>query len=292
MTLCTERIRTLDDIRAFPGGSEAAEITPRDREAAYAFIERTLVRFRYHFGLARAGKGLVRAYLAKVTGYSGAQLTRLIAQQRRTGRIRDHRLRPPARPFATVCTTADMLLPAEMDKAFGHLSGPATKRILWHQCHVFGDKRFERLAEISNGHIYNLRGRRAYRTARTTFRATRGAPSPIGQRRRPRPEGLRTPPDPSRRLVHAHLRIGKDWGKGWGWRRAGRRPGAANGASREGAADGGFAMGGGRASSSRRLLRADSGAVLVLIQRFRRGGRALRRSMERLLVPQSRVFGL
>ena len=95
VTLCTERIRTLDHIRAFLEGSEAADITPHDREAAYAFIERTLVRFRYHFGLPRAGKGLVRKYLvAKVTGYSDAQLTRLIAQQRRTGHIRDHRLRP------------------------------------------------------------------------------------------------------------------------------------------------------------------------------------------------------
>ena len=45
MTLCTERIRTLDDIRAFLGGNEAADITPHDREAAYAFIERALVRF-------------------------------------------------------------------------------------------------------------------------------------------------------------------------------------------------------------------------------------------------------
>ena len=42
---------------------------------------------------------------------------------------------------------------------------------------------------ISNGHIYNLRNRRAYRRARTTFRTTQGAVSPIGQRRRPRPEG-------------------------------------------------------------------------------------------------------
>ena len=176
-------------VRAFLGGSEATEITPHDREAAYAFIERTLVRFRYHFGLSRVGKGLVRAFLAKVTGYSGAQLTRLIAQQRRTGRIRDHRLRPPARPFATVYATADARLLAETDEAFGQLSGPATKRILWRMYHVFGDKRFERLSEISNGHIYNLRRRRAYRTARTTFRTTRGAPSPIGQRRRPRPEG-------------------------------------------------------------------------------------------------------
>ena len=189
VTLCTERIRTLDHIRAFLEGSEAADITPHDREAAYAFIERTLVRFRYHFGLPRAGKGLVRKYLAKVTGYSDAQLTRLIAQQRRTGHIRDHRLRPPSRPFPTVYTTADALLLAEVDEAVGQLSGPATKRILWRMYHVFGDERFERLAGISNGHIYNLRNRRAYRRARTTFRTTQGAVSPIGRRRRPRPEG-------------------------------------------------------------------------------------------------------
>ena len=219
VTLCTERIRTLDDIRAFLGGNEAADITPHDREAAYAFIERALVRFRYHLGLSRAGKGRVREFLAKVTGYSDSQLSRLIAQQRRTGRIRDHRLRPPARPFATVYTTADAVLLAEVDEAFGQPSGPAIKRILWRQYHVFGDERFERLARISNGrcnvdpllalpdllapvvalaarrrrqgrgHIYNLRGRRAYRSARTTFRATRGAISSIGKRRRPRPEG-------------------------------------------------------------------------------------------------------
>ena len=54
MTLCTERIRTLDDIRAFLDGNETADITPRDRESACAFVERTLVRFRYHIGLSRA----------------------------------------------------------------------------------------------------------------------------------------------------------------------------------------------------------------------------------------------
>ena len=44
-----------------------------DRREAYAFIERTLVRFRYHFGLSRIGKGVVRRFLARVTGYSPAQ---------------------------------------------------------------------------------------------------------------------------------------------------------------------------------------------------------------------------
>lgn len=84
----------LDDIRAFLDGNEAADITPHDREAAYAFIERALVRLRY-LGLSRAGKGLVRELLAKVTGYSDSQLTRLIAQQFRMGRIRDHDSRFP-----------------------------------------------------------------------------------------------------------------------------------------------------------------------------------------------------
>ena len=189
MTLRTERIRTLDDIRAFLDGNEAADITPHDREAAYAFIERTLVRFRYHLGLSRVGKGLVRRFLAKVTGYSDAQLTRLIAQQRRSGRIRDHRRKPPARPFRTVYTAADTKLLARVDEAFGQLSGPATKRILHRMWHVFGEARFERLARISNGHIYNLRARRAYRSARTTFRETRSAPLRIGTRRKPRPQG-------------------------------------------------------------------------------------------------------
>ena len=51
VTLCTEGIRTLDDIRVFLAGNDAVDITPHDREAVYAFIEWTLVRFGYHFGL-------------------------------------------------------------------------------------------------------------------------------------------------------------------------------------------------------------------------------------------------
>ncbi len=70
VTLSTERIRTLEDVSAFLEGSGGADITPLDRESAYAFIERALVRFRYHVGLDRKGKGLVRKFLAKVTGYS------------------------------------------------------------------------------------------------------------------------------------------------------------------------------------------------------------------------------
>ena len=188
MTLRTERIRTLDQLRAFLDGNEPADFELTDRTSAYAFVRRTLVRFEYH-GLRRPDKTRVKRFLEKVTGFSRAQVTRLIRQHRRTGHIRDHRKKPPAKPFPRRYTPHDAALLAEVDEAFGQLSGPATKVILWRMYHVYGDVRFERLAHISNGHIYNLRKTRAYRTGRLTFRKTRPTPIPIGIRRKPRPDG-------------------------------------------------------------------------------------------------------
>ncbi len=147
------------------------------------------MRFRYHHEPGRAGKGLVKQFLAKATGLSRAQITRLIAQHRRTGHIRDHRRKPPARPFTRRYTPADVALLADVDEACGQLSRPATKEFLRCQHEVHGDERFKRLAGISNGHIYNLRRTWAYRTGRLTFRRTRSTPVGIGERRKPRPDG-------------------------------------------------------------------------------------------------------
>ena len=188
VTLRTERIRTLDQIRAFLEGSEPADFGPADRPSAYAFVRRTLVRFEYH-GLRKPDKGLVKRFLEKVTGLSRAQITRLVAQHRRTGHIRDHRRKPPANAFQRRYTPHDAALLAEVDEAFGQLSGPATKVILRRMHEVYGDARFERLAHISNGHIYNLRKSRIYRTGRLSFRKTRSTPVAIGVRRKPRPDG-------------------------------------------------------------------------------------------------------
>ena len=55
-----------------------------------------------------------------------------------------------------------MLLLAETDELRGRLSGPATMAILERQWQVFGDSRFERLAGLSNGHLYSLRRSRTY----------------------------------------------------------------------------------------------------------------------------------
>ena len=188
VTLRTERIRTLAQVRAFLDGSEPVDFDLDDRDSAYVFLRRSLEGFGYH-GLGKRDKGLVRAYLAKVTGFSRAQLTRLIAQHRRTGNIRDHRKKPPANAFRRRYTPRDAALLAEVDDAYGRLSGPATKEVLRRQYEVHRDERFERLRRISNGHIYNLRKARDRRLGALALDGTRPVRISIGVRRRPRPRG-------------------------------------------------------------------------------------------------------
>jgi len=188
VTLQTERVRTLDEVRAFVQGSEAVDFAVSDREGIYAMVRRTLVRLEYH-RLGKPDKGLVKRYLGKVTGLSRAQLTRLIGQHRATGRIMDRRGKAPAKPFARRYTRADIRLLAEVDAALGQMSGAATRQVLRRQWEVFGDARFKRLSRLSNGHLYNLRQSRAYRNVRQVFTRTRPAAVAIGARRRPDPQG-------------------------------------------------------------------------------------------------------
>jgi transposase InsO family protein len=185
--LHTQGLKSLDDLRSFLAGSQAVDIKTPEREAAYAFIAQTLRRFGYG-RLSKAGKGLVRAYLAKVTGLSRAQLTRLVGRAQDGEALRDRRA-PPAKPFARRYTPEDVRLLAEVDALHGNLSGPATRKLCERAWEVFGEARYERLAGISNGHLYNLRGSQTYQRCRGRVDKTRAVQIRIGERRRPRPEG-------------------------------------------------------------------------------------------------------
>ncbi len=185
--LQTQGLKTLDDLRAFLAGSQGVEIRTCEREACYAFVGQTLKCFGYR-RLGKAEKGLVRAYLGKVTGLSRAQLTRLVRRAQAGEALRDRR-GPPAMPFARRYTPADVRLLAEVDALHGNLSGAATRKLCERAWEVFGDARYERLAGISNGHLYNLRGSQTYQRCRGRVDKTRAVQVRIGERRRPRPEG-------------------------------------------------------------------------------------------------------
>ena len=180
---------TLDQIRAFLGGSQPFELHVPNREQAYAFIADTLKGLRYRH-LRKPDKGVVRRYLVKVSGFSRQQLTRLIAQYGAQGGLEDRRGKPPARPFGKRYTAADILALAELDSLHGTLSGPATKKLCERAFQVFGDRRYERLANISNGHLYNLRHSQTYQRQRVTVSKTRPISVAIGERRQPHPHGL------------------------------------------------------------------------------------------------------
>ncbi len=84
------RIRTLEQVRRFLKVADAPILQAGSRESIYEFIRKTMDRFEYH-DLRKRDKSLLKTFLARVTGFSRAQLTRLIAQHRETGTIRDRR---------------------------------------------------------------------------------------------------------------------------------------------------------------------------------------------------------
>ena len=187
VTLKTQGLQSMEQIRAFLEGTQPLDFDVPGREALYDWIASELRRLGY-LRLGKADKGLVRRYLEKVSGLSRAQMTRLIRQFRDTRSIRDRRGRP-ARPFPRRYSDADIRLLAEVDTLHGTLSGPATRKLCERAYTVFGDTRFERLAGISNGHLYNLRGSRTYRCRRGAVDKTQPVKIAIGERRKPRPDG-------------------------------------------------------------------------------------------------------
>ena len=174
----------MEQVRAFVEGSEPVDYQPEDRRSAYEFVYRTLTRFDYH-RLGRADRGCLRTYIRTVCGVSPAQTSRLVRQQAQTGGIEDRRSRNSGRAFEKRYTLADIRLLAEVDEAFGGMSALATCEILCRARDVHGDGRFERLADVSRSHIYNLRASRTYRTKRTTWKKTRPSPVAIAVRKAP-----------------------------------------------------------------------------------------------------------
>ena len=184
----TRRLRTIGQLRAFVEGNEAVDFQPSDRAEAYGFVRETLERFAYR-GLGKRDKGVVLRYLVAATGISRQQMERLVRQWPDTGAIRDRRGGSRGRPFARRYTAADVQLVAEVDEAFGQMSGLATREVLRRQFEVFGDADYARLAAVSNGHVYNLRGSATYRAKRTAWSKTRPATVAIGLRQAPEPQG-------------------------------------------------------------------------------------------------------
>lgn len=184
------QVRTVEQMRQVLRGTQELGFSAATQDDAgrYAWIAAVLQRMSYR-GLPRGDRGVVLAYLQRLSGYSRAQLTRLVSRWVAGGSLVKN-YRAPAHAFARRYTSADVELLAAVDRSMGGLSGPATACVLRRQRDVFGDERFARLGSLSVAHLYNLRnssGYRQQRVALTKTRPTKGAT--IGVRKAPAVRG-------------------------------------------------------------------------------------------------------
>jgi len=112
---------TLAEMRELLAGSRSIALANQGREQIYRFVERVLAAQHYR-RLGKRQKGIVRRFLAQLSGLSRAQLTRLMGEWLRHRRIEARQ--PRRRRFPRRCTPQDIALLAAVDAAHEGLSGP------------------------------------------------------------------------------------------------------------------------------------------------------------------------
>jgi hypothetical protein len=127
------KLATLAQIKAFlDGTSEVAFRIPKDERNQ--FIERVFKRFGYS-PHGKADKGLLLRYIERMTGLSRQQVTRLVAQYRKHGKLSKRRLRAaPANGFASCYTLANRLIDHPGLGQSGRVTG--TRELVAHQNYI------------------------------------------------------------------------------------------------------------------------------------------------------------
>lgn len=186
------QLRTIEQIERFLAASAEVAFSAHGSDVErYAHISRVLKRFDYP-GCNKHDRGVLLRYLQHTSGYSRAQLTRLVKQwhgNRLASTPLIKRYKAPAVPFARKYTARDIELLVEMDKANEDTCGPAITHLLKRALHTYGDMRYERLAKLSSSHLYNLRKSAGYQRLRVSFTKTHPVCNSIGVRKAPRPDG-------------------------------------------------------------------------------------------------------
>ena len=187
VTMNDERVRSIEELKQFVAGESGVKFAHRGRAETYRWIQGTLVKFRY-LNRKKREKGIVKEYLRRMTGYSRAQLTRLIERYRRSGYVRETICR--RHRFPRQYREEDISMLAVTDELHGHPNGAAVKSILGRMARTYGQTEYARIARISVAHLYNLRKSVWYRRTTKHYTRTRPVSRSIGERCKPNPGGV------------------------------------------------------------------------------------------------------
>ncbi|MCF7982535.1 MAG: hypothetical protein K9K86_11165 [Pseudomonadales bacterium] len=180
-----EKLITIDAISQFLEGTHSVVFNvATSKPTRHHWVQKTLVKLQY-WQRGKTDKGVITRYLMKVTGYSRAQIKRLIQQYHQSGTVS---VKTACRNgFKRRYTDADIRLLAAMDERHNQPSGPVLKKLCERAYERFGQAQYQRLARISVSHLYNLRGSTTYQRQRCTLTKTRPKAAVIGIRRKPCP---------------------------------------------------------------------------------------------------------
>lgn len=163
-------------IEEFLRASRTIDFAGKSRSEIYAWVEEVLVEQQY-FAQGKKQRGVLRAYLSKVTGRSLPQITRLIRQYHDSGHVRVLAVR--RHRFVRSYTIEDVRLLAEVDRAHERLAAQR-RNASWS-------------ASLPSSAARSSHGLRAYRSPICTTCATRSSTAkPRGSSPRPH-----QPPSPS-----------------------------------------------------------------------------------------------
>ena len=124
----------------------------------------------------------------KITGYSRSQLSRQIAQYRKTGQLRVKEY--DRHKFQKKYTHQDIQLLAKTAQLHDSPNGAALKKTLERMAREYGKEEYLNISHISVSHIYNLKKKVSYLRSITSYQKTnKGKGKTIGARCKPQPEG-------------------------------------------------------------------------------------------------------
>ncbi|MFO7882050.1 MAG: hypothetical protein R6U52_05890 [Kosmotogaceae bacterium] len=163
------KLNKLAQIKSFLAETKEIEFSKKSKKEAYCWIEETLSRFHYVI-LSKKEKGLIRRYLMKITGYSRSQLTRQIAQYRKTGQLKIKEYDRPR--FQKKYTQKDIQLLAHTARLHASPNGAALKKNLERMAREYAKEEYLNISHISVSHIYNLKKKVSYLRSIKSYQKT------------------------------------------------------------------------------------------------------------------------
>lgn len=122
-----------------------------------------------------------------MTGYSRAQMNRLILQYITKGKV--EAVEYERYKFSTLYSDSDIAILAKTDELYEFPNGAAIKKVLERMFKIYGRVEYKKISGISVTHIYNLRRSPSYLRITKRYEKTKPHVVNIGDRRKPNPKG-------------------------------------------------------------------------------------------------------